>query len=156
MLVRPAGSTKKKTGGKKSKRPPSQPVTSTPPKDSGGSPTCADPASQFGVNCTCFEENTAYFGNNHVVGAENPQSSRLACQRSCAEKAECVFWTWGRGSPTGPCYLKTKRAQVTHGLRDYVSGSKDCVLPEVDKGASERASERATVKDSVALLGRSG
>ena len=39
-------------------------------------PECADPAAQFGAACACFEDDTAYFGNNKVVGSENPQPSR--------------------------------------------------------------------------------
>ena len=46
------------------------PADATPP------PKCADPASQFGEACACFEDNTAYFGNNKVAGSENPQPSR--------------------------------------------------------------------------------
>ena len=61
---------------------------------------------------------------------------RSACRRSCAEHSECSYWTWGKGTPTGPCYLKTSRDGVTHGMTDYVSGSKGCLLPE-DKGQQE-------------------
>ena len=45
-------------------------AAATPP------PECADPATQFGAACACFEDDTAYFGNNRVVGSENPQPSR--------------------------------------------------------------------------------
>ena len=103
--------------------------------DATAPPECADPATQFGGDCSCFEDDTAYFGNNRVVGSENPQPSRSACRRSCAEHAECAYWTWGKGTPTGPCYLKTSRDGVTHGMTDYVSGTKGCLLPE-DKGRS--------------------
>lgn len=92
---------------------------------------CKHPESEFGSNCECFEDNTAYFGSNHKMGSENPTASRLDCQRSCADTPECKFWTWGKGKPTGPCYLKTKRDNVKSGLENYVSGTKDCVLPEL-------------------------
>ena len=80
-------------------------------------------------SCFCYEEDTAYFGNNAKVGSDNRQPSMAACQASCAANNECEFWTWGKASPTGPCYLKTKRENVTPGLKSYVSGSKHCVLP---------------------------
>ena len=41
--------------------------------------------------CVCYEDNTAYFGNNHRFGAENPQLSRLSCQNSCESHPECIF-----------------------------------------------------------------
>ena len=81
-------------------------------------------------SCSCVEDNTAYFGNNARVGSSNPQPSRAACARSCREHPECQFWTWGKGSPMGPCYLKHSRDNVSPGLTSYVSGSKLCVLPE--------------------------
>ena len=97
-----------------------------------GPPTC--PPGRFSPpDCLCYEEDTAYFGNNHVTGHENPTSSRSECQRSCAKTPECQFWTWGVGEPTGPCYLKTARENVRRNLTSYVSGTKDCRLPE-DKG----------------------
>lgn len=80
-------------------------------------------------NCVCYEEDTAYFGNNARVGSDNPQPSMAACQKSCAADSSCEFWTWGKGTPTGPCYLKTKRENVTPNLKSYVSGSKNCRLP---------------------------
>ena len=61
------------------------------------------------------------------------RQSRSACRRSCAKHRECSYWTWRKGTPTGPCYLKTSRDGVRHGMTDYVSGSKGCLLPE-DKG----------------------
>ena len=79
-------------------------------------------------NCFCYEEDTAYFGNNAKVGSDNPQPSKEACQQSCAASPDCQFWTWGRGTPTGPCYLKTKRENATPNLKSYVSGSKHCDL----------------------------
>eukprot|EP00094_Tigriopus_californicus_P008738 TCALIF_08423-PA protein Name:"Protein of unknown function" AED:0.91 eAED:0.91 QI:0/0/0/0.2/1/1/5/0/253 len=98
---------------------------------------------QYGPNCTCFEDNAAYFGNNHRVGLENPQPSRLACQKSCQNHPSCSFWTWGKGTPTGPCYLKTQRENVGYDLTSYVSGSKNCQLPEAGlEGSSGR--ERCT------------
>ena len=92
--------------------------------------TC--PAGTWGTppSCSCVEDNTAYFGNNARVGSSNPQPSRAACARSCREHPECQFWTWGKGSPMGPCYLKHSRDNVSPGLSSYVSGSKLCVLPE--------------------------
>ncbi|XP_040583657.2 LOW QUALITY PROTEIN: low-density lipoprotein receptor-related protein 2 [Lepeophtheirus salmonis] len=81
----------------------------------------------------CFEDNTAYFGNNYRIGSENPQKSRLACQESCANHPECLFWTWGKGDKTGPCYLKTARMNVQHNVSHYVSGSKNCLLPEAEE-----------------------
>lgn len=111
------------------------PVSTTPappvecPKDYFGSPP----------ECKCYEDNTAYFGNNEVTGSDNPQPSRGACQRSCAQHPTCQFWTWGKGEPTGPCYLKSARENVTPGLSTYVSGSKHCKLPEAQGNYRKRA-----------------
>ena len=104
-----------------------EPSTTTPlptqcPKDYFGSPP----------ECKCFEDNTAYFGNNEVTGSDNPQPSRASCQRSCQQHPTCMFWTWGKGEPTGPCYLKSARDNVTPGLSSYVSGTKHCRLPEAE------------------------
>ena len=114
----------------------SDPKPSPPPP-----PPAKCPSGYFGQppECKCFEDNTAYFGNNAVVGADNRQPSRAACQRSCAQHPTCAFWTWGKvgagagaggGAGGGPCYLKTARENVSPGLADYVSGSKHCALPE--------------------------
>ena len=84
-------------------------------------------------HCLCYEENTAYYGNNHRFGDENPQETRLACQRSCEAHPSCHFWTFRKpleGEDSGLCYLKTKRENVTPNVTDYVSGSKGCKLPE--------------------------
>ncbi|QQP37700.1 Uncharacterized protein FKW44_018076, partial [Caligus rogercresseyi] len=83
----------------------------------------------------CLEDNTAYFGNNYRIGSENPQPSRLACRESCANHPECLYWTWGKGDPTGPCYLKTARMNVQTNISHYVSGSKLCILPEAEEGS---------------------
>ncbi len=86
----------------------------------------------------CFEDNTAYFGNNFKPGGENPQPSRAACRDSCKETPECHFWTWGKATKgPGPCFLKTKRENVREGIKDYVSGSKTCILPEDDTGGTQ-------------------
>ena len=92
--------------------------------------TC--PPGYFGEppSCSCFEDNTAYFGNNAKVGSDNLQPSRLDCQKSCLDHPKCEFWTWGKGTPEGPCYLKHTRDNVTPGLDSYISGSKQCPLPE--------------------------
>ena len=92
--------------------------------------SCPDGSWGSPPSCSCVEDNTAYFGNNARVGSSNPQPSRAACARSCREHPECQFWTWGKGSPMGPCYLKHSRDNVSPGLTSYVSGSKLCVLPE--------------------------
>ena len=92
--------------------------------------TCPEGTWGTPPSCSCVEDNTAYFGNNARVGSSNPQPSRAACARSCREHPECQFWTWGKGSPMGPCYLKHSRDNVSPGLTSYVSGSKLCVLPE--------------------------
>lgn len=86
-------------------------------------------------NCSCFEDNTAYFGNNIRIGNDNPQPTRLACQQSCDNHPSCTHWTWGKSTPTGPCYLKTKRDNVGHNLDSYVSGGKFCKLPEAVEGS---------------------
>ena len=98
--------------------PTAAPPVECPPGYFGSPPACA-----------CLEDNTAYFGNNALVGSSNPQPSRLACQRSCEDHPDCQYWTWGKGSP-GPCYLKHARENVTPGLESYVSASKSCPLPE--------------------------
>ena len=78
----------------------------------------------------CFEDDTAYFGNNARTGGENPQKSRLDCQQSCEFHPSCQYWTFDKG--TGNCYLKSKRENVTpHPY--YISGSKNCRLPEWSK-----------------------
>ena len=42
----------------------------------------------------CFEDDTAYFGNNARTGGENPQKSRLDCQQSCEFHPSCHYWTF--------------------------------------------------------------
>ena len=90
------------------------------------------PEDSYGPQCACFEDDTAYFGNNDRAGNENPQPSRHACQQSCQHHPSCKYWTWGKSEPTGPCYLKTKRENVGYNLTSYVSGNKFCKLPEAD------------------------
>ena len=93
----------------------------------------------------CYEDNTAYFGNNHRTGGENPQKTRLDCQQSCEFHPSCHFWTFrkpdlrssdreGAAAGGGLCYLKLKRENVTPNVTDYVSGSKYCRLPEWSSG----------------------
>ena len=91
----------------------------------------------------CFEENTAYYGNNHKFGHENRLKTRLDCQKSCESNSECNFWTfynpkgpWNHQMPgfLGYCYLKRKRENVTPDSVGYVSGSKYCQLPEAKNG----------------------
>ena len=101
-----------------------------PPFPAGEVVSCPEGTWGSPPSCSCVEDNTAYFGNNARVGSSNPQPSRAACARSCREHEECQFWTWGKGSPMGPCYLKHSRDNVSPGLTSYVSGSKLCVLPE--------------------------
>jgi hypothetical protein len=52
--------------------------------------------------------------------------SARACAQACLQHADCNYWTWGKGSPEGPCYLKTKRENVRSGLPSYISGTKEC------------------------------
>ena len=66
-----------------------------------------------------------YMGHNILVGSGNHQSSRAACQRSCATNPDCQFWTWDKKNRSN-CYLKSKR-DVTLPYDTYVSGSKHCV-----------------------------
>ena len=80
----------------------------------------------------CFEDDTIYIVANIVMGQNNPQPSRLACQQSCAQQAGCAYWTWDKRLHW--CYLKTSSAGVTHNMPQYVSGSKRCLLPEQDAG----------------------
>merc|ERR1712215_76650 len=96
-------------------------------------PSVTCPPGYFGKppSCSCFEDNTAYYGNNAKFGFDNLQPSRLACQKSCMDHPKCEFWTWGKGTPVGPCYLKHTRDNETPGLDRYISGSKQCPLPEV-------------------------
>ena len=61
-----------------------------------------------------------------MAGSSNPQRSKEACASSCREHEDCHFWTWGKGSPLGPCYLKKMRENVSPGLASYVSGSREC------------------------------
>ena len=76
-------------------------------------------------NCYCYENNTAYFGSNVLLGTDNLQSSSSACQKSCAEHPKCEFWTWDED---GPCFLKHSRKNVRSGLNHYISGSKNCEM----------------------------
>ena len=81
---------------------------------------------------SCFEDNIAYMGNNIVMGVDNPQPSRSACQKSCKENPDCEFWTWVKSDDR--CYLKDACDGDNITQDDtYVFGSKDCSLPE-DKG----------------------
>ena len=94
---------------------------------------CADPLTQFGNDCACFD--TAYFGNNIVFGWDNKQPSWSACQQSCAEHAGCAYWTWRQRAGWGPCYLKGSRAGGTHKRRKgFVSGSMACLHPDQGRG----------------------
>ena len=95
---------------------------------------CADPLTQFGNDCACFEDETAYVKNNIVNNdvIDNSQPSRLACQQSCSKHPRCEYWTWDKRRHW--CYLKTRRDRVTHNRPIYVSGSKRCLLPEQDAG----------------------
>ena len=109
----------------------------------------------------CFEDNTAYFGNNQRTGGENPQKTRLDCQQSCEFHPSCHFWSFrkpdlrssareGAAVGGGLCYLKLKRENVTPNVTDYISGSKYCQLPE-----SERGDVEDTTKDVLHLYLRS-
>ena len=77
-------------------------------------------------SCSCFEDNTAYFGNNVVFGKSNPKPSREECVSSCQYHPQCKFWTWDKIS--GSCYLKhSKSSNFPTGNTRYVSGPKHCV-----------------------------
>merc|ERR1712243_118870 len=96
--------------------------------------------SKHGKTCpmqsgSCFEDNIAYMGNNIVIGADNPQPSRSACQKSCKENPDCKFWTWVKTDDR--CYLKDA-CDVDNLTHDdtYVFGSKDCSLPEDKEGGN--------------------
>ena len=97
---------------------------------------CSDPANQFGSDCTCFEDNTAYIGNNIKTQTDCP--SRSTCQKSCANNYQCKFWSFEEKQNSGICYMKTRRGGVTHGMNNYVSGSKNCRMPEDGGGCEER------------------
>ncbi len=120
------------SGKKKEKATPPPPPP--PPPKKCRSPSAVTPPPE----CACFEDNTAYFGNNHLLGHENMKPSARACQLSCRETKECNFWTWGKGRPEGPCYLKTDRQNVRANLTSYLSGSKGCQdsLPGEDGAGS--------------------
>ena len=84
-------------------------------------------------SCSCFQDNTQYFGNNLIFGNNNLKPSQSACQKSCRDHPECKFWTWRRRRTSlGQCYLKDGRDSVTP-KKGYISGSKYCSLTE-DKG----------------------
>ena len=78
-----------------------------------------------------MEEGYAYYYNT-IPGGMSYQPSRLACQQACAEHDGCSYWTWRKGSAMGECFLKTSRAGRELAT-DFVSGTKDCNLPE-EKG----------------------
>merc|ERR1712215_521326 len=89
------------------------------------------PPGYFGEppNCECSVDNIAYMGNNIVMGVNNIQPSKYACQKSCQDNPNCDFWTWGKSGPTkGRCYLKDARENLTP-TDDYMSGSKQCKIP---------------------------
>ena len=78
----------------------------------------------------CWEDNTAYYGNN-IPDSMSYQPSTSACQQLCAEHSRCSYWTWGRRA--GECYLKTSddgRMSMSPMTDVYVSGTKDCNVPE--------------------------
>jgi len=80
-------------------------------------------------NGECFDDNIAYMGNNIVMGVDNMQPSRDACQKSCQDNPDCDFWTWEKSGPNeGRCYLKDARENITP-TDDYMSGSRQCKLP---------------------------
>merc|ERR1711962_1196962 len=58
--------------------PDDRPSPPTPPGAPVTPPTC--PPGHFGTppHCSCYEDNTAYFGNNARVGSSNPQPSMRA------------------------------------------------------------------------------
>ena len=96
-------------------------------------PKAPCPDDHYGPQCLCYEDNTAYYGNNDRFGNENPQKTRLDCQQSCEFHPSCHFWTFRKPlekGGSGLCYLKVKRDNVTPNVTDYVSGSKKCRLPE--------------------------
>ena len=72
---------------------------------------------------SCFD-NIKYTGNNII---DISQPSHLACQKTCYDKSGCEFWTWSK--LTHMCYLKHRKGNVTPDS-SYVSGSKNCQLPE--------------------------
>jgi len=94
------------------------------------------PAGYFGEPCRCFDDNTRYHENNIVEGEHNHQTSRAACRDSCRDNSDCFFWSWVKDSATwgptkGQCFLKNARAQEKFvPSHKYVSGSKQCNLPE--------------------------
>ncbi len=135
------GSTKPQKG---TPRPPPPPIKKCPDPSVAVTPP---------PECSCFEDDTAYFGNNHLIGHENMKKSARECQLSCEETEECNYWTWGKGRPEGPCYLKTKRENVRGNLTSYVSGSKKCKesLPGPD-GTKEDDGQTAGGRGSSASL----
>ena len=75
----------------------------------------------------CIDNNTAYFGNDIVMGSNNIQKSARKCGKSCEQMKECQFWTYEKGNSF--CYLKYKKGNVTEGLNRYVSGNRNCKPP---------------------------
>ena len=83
--------------------------------------------------CVCFEDNAVYFHNVVKHDGDTHQSSRLACQQSCKEHPECKFWSFEKLSANkkeGLCVLRTKRANIKYNWPKFVSGAKNCQLPE--------------------------
>ena len=79
-----------------------------------------------------------------MAGTSNLQPSKEACASSCRELEDCRFWTWGKSSPLGPCFLKTARENVTPGLAAFVSGSRECwPLGEAERKAEKLAERKA-------------
>lgn len=109
-----------------------------PPPKSGPFPsTC--PAGLFGTppSCTCVEDNTDYYPLGGADTTELKQPSQQACQETCANNPECMFWTFykkGESHYKGLCLMKSSRGdEKTGNEKDAVSGAKNCSMPD-EKG----------------------
>jgi len=79
----------------------------------------------------CYEMNTQYNNNDEITRVKNIPSP-TACQVSCQNNAQCLFWTWNPNR--NKCILMTSNAgrktkDPSAGERALVSGPKYCQDP---------------------------
>jgi len=77
-------------------------------------------------DCTT-DKNTAYYGNDILMGWQNLQSSLHACRVSCKKNKQCKFFSYHASSQK--CFLKDKKANIKNWI-GYTSGSIDCNVGE--------------------------
>merc|ERR1712142_197477 len=93
----------------------------------------------------CIDEQTAYYGNDVVMGYDNKHASLSGCIKSCQEEGRCKFWSYH--DATGYCFLKSQKDNIKK-WRGYTSGSRDCGLgPGFESGFSLDLLDQFTAQD---------